>query len=48
VVAKHCRSVPVREEVRAGPSIEGGTVFVRVRCRLRYTRDRNSELVLVP
>ena len=47
-VAKHCRSVPVREEVRAGPSIEGGTVLVRVGCRLRYTRDRNSELVLVP
>ena len=35
VVAKHCRSVPVREEVRAGPSIGGGTAFVRVRCRLR-------------
>ncbi len=33
VKAKHCRSVPVREEVRAGLSIEGGTVFVRVRCR---------------
>ncbi len=48
VVSKHCRSVPVREEVRAGPSIEGGTAFGRVRCRLRYTRDRNSEIVLVP
>ncbi len=48
VVAKHCRSVPVREEVRAGPSNEGGTVIVRVRCRTRDTRDRNSELVLVP
>ena len=48
MVAKHCRSVPVREEVLAGPSIGGGTVFVRVRCRWRYTRDRNSELVLVP
>ncbi len=48
MVAEHCRSVPVREEVLAGPSIEGGTVFVRVRCRLRDTRDRNSELVLVP
>ena len=48
VVAKHCRSVPVREEVRAGPSIEGGTVFVRVRCRRRCTRDRKSELVLAP
>ncbi len=48
VVAEHCRSVPVREEVLAGPSIEGGTVFVRVRCRLRDTRDRSSELVLVP
>ena len=48
VVAEHCRSVPVGEEVRAGPSIEGGTVFVRVRCRWKYTRDRNSELVLVP
>ena len=35
VVAEHCRSVPVGEEVRAGPSIEGGTVFefVLVRCR---------------
>ena len=48
VVAEHCRSVPVREEVRAGPGIEGGTVFVRVRCRLRGARDMNSELVLVP
>ena len=48
MVAKHGRSVPVREEVRAGPSIEGGTVFVRVRCRLRYIRDLNSDLVLVP
>ncbi len=33
VVAEHCMSVPVGEEVRAGPSIEGGTVFVLVRCR---------------
>ncbi len=47
-VAKHCRSVLVREEVRAGLSIEGGTVFVRVRCRVRGTRDMDSELVLVP
>ena len=47
-VAEHCRSVLVREGVRAGPSIEGGTVFVRVRCRLRDNGDMNSELVLVP
>ena len=47
-MAEHCRSVLVREEVQAGPSIGGGTVFVRVRCRLRGARDMNSELVLVP
>ena len=47
-VAEHCRSVLVREEVRAGPSIGGGTMFVRVRCRWRGARDMNSELVLVP
>ncbi len=47
-MAEHCRSVLVREEVRAGPSIGGGTVFVRVRCRLRGARDMNSELILVP
>jgi hypothetical protein len=46
--AEHCRSVLVREGVRAGPSIGGGTMFVRVRCRLRGARDMNSELVLVP
>ena len=48
VVSKHSRSVPVREEVRAGPSIEGGTVFVRVRCRLRVDGDMSSGLVMVP
>ncbi len=48
VVAEHCWSVLVREEVRAGPSIEGGTVFVRVRCRLRDDGDMSLELVLVP
>jgi hypothetical protein len=47
-VAEHCGSVLVREEVRAGPSIGGGTAFVRVRCRLRGARDMNLELVLVP
>ena len=47
-MAEHCGSVLFREEVRAGPSIGGGTVFVRVRCRLRGDRDMNSELVLVP
>ena len=46
MVAEHCRSVPVGEEVRAGPSIEGGTVFVRVRCRLRDNGDVNSELYM--
>ena len=43
-MAECCRSVLVREEVRAGPSIGGGTVFVRVRCRLRDNGDVNSEL----
>ena len=47
-MAEHCRSVLVREGVRAGPSIGGWTVFVRVRCRLRGARDMNLELVLVP
>ncbi len=48
MVAEHSRSVPVREEVPDGPSIEGGTVFVRVRCRMRDNGDMNLELVLVP
>ena len=48
VVAEHCRSVPVGEEVRAGPGIEGGAWFVRVSCRMRDIGDMNSELVLGP
>ena len=46
--AGHSGSVPVREGVLAGPSIEGGTVFVRVRCRLRVDGDMSSGLVLIP
>ena len=38
--------VPVGEEVRAGPSIEGGAWFFRVSGRLRDICDSSSELVL--
>ncbi len=46
-VAEHSMSVPVMEEVRACPSIEGGTVSIRVRYRLRVMWDMNSDLVSV-
>ncbi len=48
--AGHSGSVPGREEVRAGPSIEGGAWFVRARCQLRVDGDMSSGLasVLVP